>query len=336
MPGEFDFESVSTSIGNDLFGTSEPTETSNPVESVETPDPLAPPQEVEAPVAATGEPEATEPAASTEEAPAPAGAPKTWRKEALAAWETLPQVVKDEVAKREEDMFRGLESYKEKANIGDNFFKAVAPHISHLQQAGVNPYEEINGLLEYSKIMRFGTPQDKMGLLSSIAQEYGIDLLDLAEAQPAIPYVDPAIKALQNEINALKSGRQQESSQRETELQNQTRAENQAKIDAFKADPKHEHFSTLESEMAVFIQSGVCKTLEEAYEKALWANPLTRVKEQERQTALAKTQSDARIKAAQAAKAANLQTNARPGSATAPTGSMDDTMRDTLAEIRSR
>lgn len=331
MSEEFDFAGVSEAIGNDLFGSSEPVE---PTE-VQTPDPLAPAEPV-APVAAEGETEATDPAATTEEAPAPVGAPKTWRKEALAAWETLPQVVKDEVAKREEDMFRGLESYKEKANIGDNFFKAVAPHIGHLQAAGVNPYDEVNGLLEYSKIMRFGTQQDKMGLLSSIAQEYGIDLLDLAEATPALPYIDPAIKALQSEVNALKSGRQQESSQREIEIQTQVRNENQAKIDAFKADPKHEHFSALESEMAVYIKSGVCKTLDEAYEKALWANPLTRAKEQERQATLTKAQSDARIKAAQAAKAANIQTNARPGSATAPQGSMDDTIAETLANIRSR
>lgn len=331
MPGEFDIAAVSESIGNDLFGASEPIDPVETTDPVETPDPLAS-SAPEVPANAEGDPEATDPAAATDETSAPVGAPKTWRKEALAAWETLPQVVKDEVAKREEDMFKGLESYKERASIGDNFFQAVAPHMGHLQAAGVNPYEEVNGLLEYSKIMRFGSQQEKMGLLSSIAQEYGIDLLDLAEAAPVIPYVDPALKALQQEIQQLKSGRQEESSQRDY----QVRVENQAKIDAFKADPKHEHFATLESEMAVFIQSGVCKTLEEAYEKALWANPLTRAKEQTRLATEAKAQSDARIKAAQAAKAANIQTNARPGSATAPTGSMDDTLQETLANIRSR
>lgn len=333
MSGEFDFEAVSTQLGNDIFGTPDSVEIPDPVEIKPTELTQSASTGVVDPAAAEGEPEATEPAASTEDtSTTPAGAPKTWRKEALAAWETLPQVVKDEVAKREEDMFRGIETYKEKATIGDNFFRAVSPHMDYLQRSGVNPYDEINGLLEYGKIMRFGTPQEKMGLLSSIAQEYDIDLLDLAESAPSVPYTDPAIKALQAEVNALKSGRQEESSQRDIKI----RAENQARIDAFAADPKHEHFATLEPEMAAFIQSGVCQTLEEAYEKALWANPLTRAKEQTRQATEAKAQSDARIKAAQAAKSANIQTNARPGSATAPKGSMDDTIAETLANIRSR
>lgn len=330
MPGEFDFEAVSTSIGDSLFGNdSEPNEPA--VTEVETPDPIAPTESAD-PVVSESEPEATDPETTTEESAASTGAPKTWRKEALAAWETLPQVVKDEVAKREEDMFKGIETYKQGAQIGQNFQNTITPHMDHLQRAGVNVYEEINGLLEYGKVMRFGTQMEKMQLLSTIAQEYNIDLLDLAESTPALPYIDPAVKALQNEVNTLKSSRQQEESQRTL----QVRQENQAKIDTFSTDPKHEHFSLLEPEMSAFISTGVCKTLEEAYEKALWANPVTRAKEQQRQTAELKAQSEARIKVAKTATSANLQTNARPASATTPQGSMDDTMRETLANIRTR
>lgn len=329
MPGEFDFEAVSTSIGDSLFGNdSEPNE---PAEAIETSDPIAPTEAAD-PVVSESEPEATDPGTTTEEPAASTGAPKTWRKEALAAWETLPQVVKDEVAKREEDMFKGIETYKQGAAIGDNFRNVIAPHMDHLQRAGVNVYEEVNGLLEYGKVMRFGTMGEKLSLLSTIAQEYGIDLLELAETVPALPYVDPTVKALQDQVKALQSGRQQEESQRNL----QVRAENQAKIDLFKADSKHEHFDILEPEMTAFIQTGVCKTLDEAYEKALWANPVTRAKEQQRQTAELQAQSQAKVKQAQAATAANLKTNARPGSATTPQGSMDDTLAATLQSIRSR
>lgn len=331
MPGEFDFEVVSNSIGNDLFGgEAEPTssETLDPIE------PESPGTQVE-PVAPEVKAEESEapPAETQEEIPTSStSAPKTWRKEALAAWETLPQVVKDEVAKREEDMFKGLETYKLGAEIGNNFKACVTPHLDYLQRAGVNVYEEINGLLEYGRIMRYGTQGEKMQVLSAVAQEYNIDLLDLAETAPPLPYTDPAIKALQDEINQLKSGRQQESTQRESDI----RAQNQAKIDAFKADSKNEHFDILEPEMAIFIKANPQMSLAEAYEKALWANPLTRAKEVARQTAESKAQSEERIKQAQAAQAANLKTNARQGSATAPTGSMDDTLLDTLKDIRSR
>jgi hypothetical protein len=329
MADEFNMEQVSNDLGESLFGPSEPVETPA---IVETPDLDTGVTDVADPQVPEGEPEATDPETPTDEVPTPVGAPKTWRKEALAVWETLPEVVKAEVAKREEDMFKGIEQYKQGAQIGDNFQKCLAPHMDHLQRAGVNPYEEINGLLEYGKIMRFGTAGERMSLLSSIAQEYGIDLLDLAEHAPAAPYIDPTVQALQKEVEQLKSGRQQETTQREQAIRSQV----QAQVDAFKAKPEHEHFDLLEPEMTLYMKSGVCKTLEEAYEKAIWANPVTRAKETERQATLLKTQSQARVKAAQAASAANLKTNARPGSATAPTGSMDDTLAATMQDIRSR
>lgn len=329
MEGEIDIATVSDAIGNDLFGSGEPTELP------ETPDES--PQETgtaepAAPVVKEGEPEAVSTETTKEEVAAPVGAPKTWRKEALAAWETLPEVVKAEVAKREEDMFKGIEGYKQSATVGENFHKVIAPHLDYLQRAGVNPYQELEGMLEYGKIMRLGSQAERMQLLSAIAQQYNIDPLDLAEHQTSQPYVDPAVKALQAEINNLKSVRQQETSQSEIQLRN----ENQARIDSFKADPKHTDFDLLESEMAAFISTGVCKTLDEAYEKALWANPVTRAKEQQRQTAELTAQSQAKVEAAKKAQAANLKTNARPGSATTPQGSMDDTLQATLANIRSR
>lgn len=331
MEAEFDIQAASETLGNDLFGSSD--ESSEAVEST-LPDstelgteetdvvPEVQAEETEVPPAETQEETATQ----------IPGAPKTWRKEAAAVFETLPDIVKAEVMKREEDMFKGMEQYKQGAQIGQNFQNVIAPHLDHLQRAGVNPYEEVNGLLEYSKIMRFGTQGERMQLLSSIATEYGLDLLELAETTPVQPYIDPAVKALQDEVNQLKSGRQQEETQRVT----QARAEVQRTVDAFKADPKHEHFDTLEPEMVAFMTSGVCKTLEEAYEKALWANPLTRAKEQARLTAEAQAQSTANAAKAKLAQAANLKTNARPGRETAPTGSMDDTMREQLAAIRSR
>ncbi len=330
MPGEFDFEAVSDSIGGDLFGSNELEESLNVPGPDETD--IGTEVEVEVPEVKAEESEAPLAETQEEETSAPTGAPKTWRKEALAAWETLPQVVKDEVAKREEDMFKGIETYKQGAQIGENFRQVIAPHMDHLQRAGVNPYEEINGLLEYGKIMRFGTQGERMQLLSSIAQEYGLDLLELAETAPAQPYVDPQVKALQDRINTLESTRQQDVSQREVQVRNEA----QARIDAFAANPKNEHFQTLEPEMAIFIKANPSMTLEEAYEKALWANPVTRVKEQQRQTAETLAKSKAHAEAAKKATSANLKTNARPASATTPQGSMDDTMRETLANIHSR
>jgi hypothetical protein len=293
----------------------ESTEPVEPVEPVEPIDPNAPPVEPAEPV--------TDPTAI---------APKTWRKEAAAEWANLSPTIKAEIVKREEDMFKGIENYKLDATIGNNFKNVVAPHIDYLQRSGVDPYAEVNGLLEYSKTMRFGTNGERMQLLGKIAHEYGIDLLDLAANVPPPAYVDPAVKSLQDQLNALQSTRQQEDTQRQQFVMQEA----QSKINAFQANPKNEHFAAVEAEMAAFISSGVCKTLEEAYEKAVWANPLTRAKEQSRLAAEAQAQSQAKVAEAKKATAANVKTSARPGSATAPTGSIDDTLAETLAAIRSR
>lgn len=332
MPGEIEFDmgAAGDQLSADLFGAEPETpETDLPAaEELET-QPEAP--ETESETLETPETETTS-ESETPETPETSGAPKTWRKEAASEWAKLPPSVQAEIHKREEDMYRGLENYKQDAGIGTNFKETVTPHLEHLQQAGVNVYDEIDSLLGYAKTMRFGTPEEKMDVLAGIASEYGIDLLDLAEHSPTAHFVDPAIKALQKQVEELKSGRQQDESSR---LQAQ-RSELQAKIDAFRADPKHEHFEIVEKEMAGLLQAGIATDMEDAYAKAVKLNPITAAKELARQTAEASRRSQEAVEKAKKLQSSNLKTNARPGSATAPLGSMDDTLKATLDAIKSR
>jgi len=333
MENEFDMGATADAIGESLFGSGEfgP----DPTPEVETPEvetPEVETPEVETPETEVETPETPETDPETPEVESSAAAPKTWRKEAAAEWAKLPPSVQAEIHKREEDMYKGLETYKQDAGIGTNFKNVITPHLEHLQKAGVNVYEEINGLMEYGRIMRFGTPQEKMDVLAGVAQEYGIDLLDLAEHSPTAHFVDPAVKALQKQVEELKSGRQQD----ETRQQAQLRAEAQARIDAFKADPKHEHFDIVEKEMSGLLQAGIASDLEDAYAKAVKLNPITAAKELARQTADAQRKSQEVVNKAKKLTSQNLKTNARPGSATTPLGSMDDTLLATLNDIKSR
>lgn len=268
----------------------------------------------------------------TEELTGTAAAPKTWRKEAAAEWAKLPPSVQAEIHKREEDMYKGLETYKVDAGIGNNFKTLMTPHLEHLQKAGVNVYEEINGLLGYAQTMRFGTQQEKMDVLSGLASEYGIDLLDLAEHSPSTLPTDPTIKALQKQISELQSSRNQD----ESRQQDQLRRDAQAKIDAFRADPKHEHFDIVEKEMGALIAAGLAADMDEAYAKAVKLNPITVAKDLARQTAEAQRKSQEKVDKAKKLQSTHLKTNARPGSATTPLGSMDDTLQETLNAIKSR
>jgi hypothetical protein len=339
MEGDFDFESASLELSDSLFGPSEVEETPGDDVDILVDETDLQDAEAKAGIAEEGK-ESTETDKDTEaldaekdkegSPPSTDNAPKTWRKEAAAEWAKLPPGVQQEIHKREQDMYKGLETYRVDASIGNNFKDCVTPHLEHLQKAGVDPYEEIGGLLEYGKIMRFGNAQEKMALISSICAEYGIDPLDLAEHQPA--YVDPAIKALQDKIKTLESTRTNE-----TKLTEQTARQNaQRQIDEFAADPSHEYFHDVQDEMKLYLQSGMCKNLQEAYDKAVKSNPIAIAKEQARLTSEALAKSQKKVDAAKKATATNLKTNARPGSVTAPLGSMDDTLKATLNDINSR
>ena len=80
--------------------------------------------------------------------------------------------------------------------------------------------------------------------------------------------------------------------------------------------------------------------LQEAYEKAVWANPVTRAKElAKQQTAdLAKARENARLAALPKKHAASVNVKSRDAgrTPTEPLGTMQDTMKQTLAEIKAR
>lgn len=275
------------------------------------------------------------PAEKTGEQPAnqPAGtlqAPKTWRPEAAAKFASLPPEVQQEVLKREEDIFRGLEAYKADASIGKALKGIVQPYMQVFQAQGIDPLQQVSGLMRAHVALSTGTPEQKQQFFQHLAKEYGVELGMEA------PYIDPQVAGLQKQLAELQSrlnGREQQ------EIA-EARSKLQAEIDAFASDPAHQYFDEVANDIAGLLRSGAAKSLQEAYEKAVWANPITRAKEQARLTAEAeaKAKAEAAEKAKQARKAigANVKSSAKAASGTAPLGSIDDTLSAALAAIKSR
>lgn len=311
--GDFDFEGAGDALSADLFGAV-PTDTSpgNGEDGNE-------------PSAATEQPAAT-PAPTA----APLQAPKTWRPEAAAKFATLPPEVQQEVLKREEDIFKGLEGYKADAGIGKAVKSVLDPYMPILQQAGIDPMQQISGLMHAHYTLATGSPEQKLALFQKLAQDYGVNLGGEA------PYVDPQVQALQKQLSDLQS----RMSGREQQEANNARAKLQAEIDTFASDPAHQYFDEVANDIAGLLRSGAAKDLQDAYDKAIWANPITRAKEQARLTAdadaKAKTEAAERAKQARKAAGANVKSSAKVASGTAPLGSIDDTLKAALAEVKAR
>ena len=334
MPGEFDMESAVTDIGSGLgFGDDSSgggdDDVVLDVEAKEIPDAPV----VEEPAATTAE----KPAETPEPAAATDAPPKTWRKEASAHWAALPSEIKAEVLKRESDIFAGLETYKADAGFGKSIKAVVAPYEQILRANNMDPAQTIGGLMNAHYTLATGTPEARVQLFQKLAKDYGIDLGQLS-GQPAgeAPYIDPAVAALQKELQTVQS----QLSATAQQQHQQRRAEVSRQVDVFAADPKNVHWNDVADDITRLISTGVAGTLQEAYDKAVWLNPVTRAKEVTRTAAEAtsKAQAEAKAKAdkAKAAMAANVHTKARNGSAATPLGSLDDTLEASLASIRSR
>ena len=109
-------------------------------------------------------------------------------------------------------------------------------------------------------------------------------------------------------------------------------------METFASDPEHEFFDEVSEQIVPLINAGY--SLEDAYANAIWLNPVTRQKEIDRtaKEAAKKAEAEAKQEAEKAkkAKAANVRGRDTSRDSTEPTGTMDDTLRDTFREIQNR
>jgi hypothetical protein len=336
---ELDIAAVSAEIGADLgFGPEVESSEEKDLPEVKDTAPVS-----EAP-AGEAVPEATEVAEAPEIAPEKpkAPAPGTWRQEAAARWKDLDPVVQAEVMKREEDVRNGISSYKQAADAWKATHQAIAPYLPTLQQYNIDPIQQIQGLMDMNHRLATGTAQEKVQTITNLAKRFGVDLAALDPASQ--PWVDPQVEALQQTVQSLHSKLSQ-LEQLPIAQQKQVIA---SEVEQFTKDPANIHLETVFPEMEMLLRADNKITLKEAYDKAVWANPVSRAAEMkrletERQAEAAKSAEAAR--AAAAAKTAlarkatggNVKSTAYSGQGNhSPLGSIDDTLAKTLAAIQSR
>ena len=290
----------------------------------------------------TGTPTDTDPAATgSNEAPSDGVpvAPRTWRPEAAAEFAKLPPVVQQEIIKREEDIFKGIESYKADAAFGKSLKSVLDPYLPTLQQYGISPDAQVADMMDAHYTLAFGSTEQKAALVQRIFKDYKLDpkMLGVTSQQDTSPvWVDPQVEALQKELQEVKSVlTQQQSQQMEAK-----RAEISAHVQRFAMDPKNVYFEELADDIAHLLRTGAERSVETAYEAAIWRNPAVRAKEVARQQAekdkAAKAEAAKKAEEARKMTQVNVRSSAKRESATTPLGSIDDTLTETLAKINAR
>ncbi len=311
MP-DFDVEAAASQIGSDLFGQVEDDDTPAEVTENVTDEPTL--DEIGQEAQDTAE------NGQVELRPAP----KSWPKEMHEYWSKTDPKVQEYWETREKQMLDGLDGYKTHAGLGKSLSEVAQPYQQYLDQAGVDLPKAVSYLLSAHVRLTQGTLEQRkaayldLGRNLGFGQDAGISQVD--------PHVAAAYQAAQEAQNLVRGWQTQQTEQ----LKQQKFAE----VEEFAKDKPY--FDEIADDIIVFINNGMA--LQDAYDRAMWANPVTRAKEQER---LRKESVDAARKAnldkANAAKKAssiNIRSRDTGKVPTEPHGSMDDTLKKTLEKIR--
>lgn len=251
-------------------------------------------------------------------------APDSWKKEMREFYSSADPVLQDYIEKREADMKAGLEQDRGDSNLGRQFRDMVTPYSETFQKSGIQPQQAVQYLLNAHNALSNGTIEQKQTALSQLSQSYGITKQDEGE--------NPQLTSLQQRLAQIE--RNQNVSAQTARQAAQTRI--QSEVDTFAKD--HPLLDDLENEIAGFINQGY--DLEEAYKRAErssegFINSEVERLTKERETA-AKIQREEELKVAKKAKSVNIRGRNTSKAPTGPLGTMEDTMRDTFRDIKSR
>ena len=230
---------------------------------------------------------------------------KSWKAEAAAELEKLPETVQKHIIEREEQFHRGIEQYKSAANFAKTIDKSIAPYKNYLDEMQVTPDVAFFNLLKTEHTLRRGSYQEKAEMLMKLAHDYQIDMSQLA----GLPY-DPTMHNLKAQLDEKERQLRDASEFRQSHEDTQI----QSKISDFAQ--RHEYFTEVQSTMADLLERGLANDLDDAYEKALRLNDNTFQKVYAQQQGGGNrqnlTQAD---QAAKAAKAAAVSVKGSPAGA---------------------
>ena len=326
---EVDLDAAMDEIATDLFSEDIDEGSEEESEGLEDPSPTEGPEQVSESVTPLEE---SVPAQTSTEVQ-DLGAPKTWTKEALQDWATIPERARQEILKREEDFHRGIEGYKQFAERGRAFDEVLAPYSPLLASAQIDPIQLVSSFAGNHYILSMGSPQEKAQVALNLMANYGIDPIQLAQlyAQSGgTAPVDPEVAHLRQQLGQL----QQQIGQQAQFQQNIALENANAVIAEFKLN--HEFFDDVSDDMIQLLEKGAASTLQEAYDIAIYRNTVVRDKIIASQTRSQSSPTAPTVPAKKAALKANVKTSSQPKNGTVPVGTMDDTLKETLDEILSR
>jgi hypothetical protein len=273
----------------------------------------------------------------------PIDAPQHWSKEFKEKFEKLPpegqHIFMDRYKELESDYTKKTQNLAQFRKRNEAFDELFRPFRDDFQRAGMDDIAATRQLLSAHKYLR----QNPKEAINWLAGQYGVNLSEVTANDTAEDdYAsDPQIKEMRQQIaqlqNTLKTNAQ-------VQQQNEV-ATTQSLIDDFAnaKDPdgnlKHPHFEAVRETMGRFVKSGEAKSLDDAYDKAIYAIPEIRQKmldnyAQKKVTTEVKTDA---VKKAKKAQRSTVRGSGSPSKQQIPSNlSVRETLNLTLKQLGER
>jgi len=215
-------------------------------------------------------------------------APTSWRPEVREHWAKLPESVRAEVIKRENEVQRTLKDTVEARQFADAISRTFAPYEAYIKAENATPLQVIDNLMGTAVRLRTSTGPELAQMMAGMVKQFGtgrfgdnfIEMLDSALAGQT-PRVDPGQAQLQQSIQQQLAPVQQFMQQFQ-----QAQAQQSAEI-SYRAQNEVEQFLSnvefgedVREEMADLMEMaskrGQELSLSEAYKQACMINPTVR------------------------------------------------------------
>lgn len=273
-------------------------------------------------------------------------APSTWKPIARQEWEKLSPTTRAEIHRREMDFQNGQAQLLPDARLGSEMRKVSEPYRMVIESQYGTPEKAMQAFLQTAASLQMGAPQQKLQTIVGICQQFGIDLSPLLQSgnpqtqqQPPQQVQDPRVDQLLAQQRQQEQQRQQREQMELESIANRWMAEKDQS-----GNPRYPYLNDVMPEMAVLIpqikankpELNHTQVLQEAYDRAVWANPDVRVVLQGSQQTelLAKQQAENQLRVAGAKRAASVNVSRRASTPSpAKPGSMVDTLTETAREL---
>jgi len=268
--------------------------------------------------------------ASEQPASTPAIAPPAgWTAAEKAEWSKLSPVAQAAVSRREAEIARGGQQWSEQKQ---RYEAVLAPVARAASRYGLTAEQGLNSLLAAQQRLETDAPN----AIRELARSHGVDLATLAGQPPAdgsrenppAPDISALVhQAVQPLLAPIQERMRAEAFEKEQSTVNL--------VTDFASQPGHEHFNEVQTELMALIPAvkaanphwTIDKVLQDAYDRAVYANPTTRqaLTAAQQQAAEAKRIADAKARTTQARSAAVSLTGA-------PTGTNGAEIKGTIRE----